>query len=270
MPWIKVDDHYSEHRKFADAGPLGHAMWLAGMAYCNRNLTDGYIPWSVALSLLTWAFLGEPKDGSAVIYRVAIATVDGRGDDDFEVVDSHFVIDILLRVGLWEEDGYGYRVHDYEEYQPTKAQVEADKAAKVAAGQAGGLASAQARGQARPRPFGQALSKPVPVPVPEPLASPVSNETGAQDARAISKENHDERRLVGGFTAEERALMATKATEALERKEAETPKKPRPAKAPPEDEETIAKCKAILEDPTTPDWKREAAREQLVVMGVPA
>lgn len=194
MPWIKVDDHYDEHRKFADAGPFGVALWLAGIAYCNRNLTDGYIPWGVARNLVSWEWLGAPDDGRALVNRAAYSYVDDRGEVDYEDITSQHVIDVLLRVGLWTNDGYGYRVHDYTNYQPTKAQVEADRAAKVAAGQAGGRASAQARGQApASAPVKQTPSKrsseiqaesnpvPVPVPVPQDSAPP---DGGAESPRA--------------------------------------------------------------------------------------
>jgi hypothetical protein len=39
-------------------------------------------------------------------------------------------------------------------------------------------------------------------------------------------------------------------------------------KKPPEDEETIIRCLAILADPESPDWKKSAAKDQLGFMGV--
>ena len=54
MPWVKIDDHFSEHPKHARVGPPGWGYWLAGLAYANRNLTDGFIPHAVAYSLATW------------------------------------------------------------------------------------------------------------------------------------------------------------------------------------------------------------------------
>lgn len=41
-------------------------------------------------------------------------------------------------------------------------------------------------------------------------------------------------------------------------------------KKPPEDEETVMRCQSILADPEAPTWKKDAAREQLKVMGVAA
>lgn len=141
MVWIKVDDHYDEHPKFARAGPLGVALWLAGMAYCNRNLTDGHVPWAVARNLVSWLYLDET--GPTQIYVGNPDSVHEEG-----AVTSPYVIELLISSGLWTEVTGGYHVHDYEHYQPTREQVEAEKAQKVAAGRAGGIAAAIARAKA--------------------------------------------------------------------------------------------------------------------------
>ncbi len=172
----------------------------------------------------------------------------------------------LVAANIVDMDGAEfYRIHGLEAERAQRSELAAIGGKARTSG-----AQRDASGRLLPSsglPARSSLSEPL-------LSAPIRTEPLPAPAAAGAATNgsikNDERRLVGGFTAEERALMAKVATEALERKEAETPKKPRPAKAPPEDEETIAKCKAILEDPTTPDWKREAAREQLVVMGVPA
>jgi len=158
MPWIRIDDHYDEHPKFARAGPLGVVMWLAGLAYCNRNLTDGFIPWNVARRLVSWEFLMTEGDRD-LIWDVAIGT--GMHGQE---VDCPLVIELLLSAGLWTEEAGGYRVHDYSDFQPTKAQVVAERASKAAAGRAGGIAAAAARATAG----AVAKSKPVPVPNPVP------------------------------------------------------------------------------------------------------
>lgn len=151
MPWVKLDDHFDEHPKLAEAGPLGIALWVSGLAYCNRNLTDGFIPYRVAHCLLSFEGIG---------------IFNGMQGQD---VTCEMVAGILVDAGLWEMDGRDYRVHDYLEFQPSKAEVIAARTNKVEAGRAGGLASAQARAQASatalPQAECQAKSKPVPVPV---------------------------------------------------------------------------------------------------------
>lgn len=121
--WVKIDDHVDQNTKIAQVGPLGFALWTAGLAYCNRTLTDGFIPWTVARSLLAWEFLAPPdENGKRRIYKMAAAS--GHVGLD---VSSEFVIDLLLYAGLWEVVDGGYEVHDYKDFQPTRAQVEADR-----------------------------------------------------------------------------------------------------------------------------------------------
>lgn len=173
MPWVRIDDHFDEHPKMAAVGPVGWGVWLAGLAYCNRNLTDGFIPYAIAEGIGGSWHVREPiRDEDEVEsglrethLRNRIWSIDIGSGMHGESITTAWVIGHLVRVGLWEEVAGGYRIHDYEDYQPTKAQVIADRAAKAAAGRAGGIASAAARGKAH----AQAEFKPVPVPnIPNP------------------------------------------------------------------------------------------------------
>jgi len=119
VPWVKVDDHFDEHPKHAKAGPLGWALWLAGLAYSNRNLTDGFIPWAVAQKLVAWEFL-DPPDEQGRQKRWTISMDCGMSGGEVMADD---VITRLLDAELWEECDGGYRVHDYRDYQPTKREV---------------------------------------------------------------------------------------------------------------------------------------------------
>jgi len=183
VPWVRIDDHFNEHPKLAAAGPLAWALWFAGLAYCNRNLTDGFIPWSVAHALVSWDFV----DGDDIrsIYVGSPMTVSEEGQ-----VTSRYVVDLIVEAGLWVETRGGFEVHDFAQYQPTKAAIEAERAAKIAAGRAGGVASATARATADARASakanGQAKSKPVPVPVPAPV-------TGIQGANPLEGRDADAR-----------------------------------------------------------------------------
>ena len=124
MVWVRIDDRYAENPKIVEAGPLCVALWLAGLAYCNRNLTDGFIPWSTARTLVDWEY--AERDGR----QITIAISCGIGGED---LTSNAVIKRLVEVGLWDvvRDGTepkhlrvkGYQVHDYEQYQPSRAQV---------------------------------------------------------------------------------------------------------------------------------------------------
>lgn len=157
MPWVKIDDGFSEHIKMVEVGPLGMALQMAALCYCNHHLTDGYVPGSVAKRLID-------LDGMPVTF----------GQLARKMIDA----------GVWTVDGDGYRIHDYLEFQPSKDQVMADREQKRTAGAKGGQASAQARASARgkaraqagaqasPQASPQAKSKPVPVPDPMPDPDP--------------------------------------------------------------------------------------------------
>lgn len=120
MSWVKIDDHIDEHPKVAQAGPLGLALFVASLAYCNRNLTDGYIPRSVALTLLE--FSHPDQDGNPL----PISVTNGMQGHD---ITAHDVIETLVDLHLWKTVRGGYRVHDYHDYQPTKARVLAEREA---------------------------------------------------------------------------------------------------------------------------------------------
>jgi len=155
LPWVRIDEEFPDHPKVVGAGPLGIAMQVAALCYCNRHLTDGFVPRSAARRLID---------------------LDGLG------VSADDVIGTLLGVGMWSRVEGGYQIHDYEHYQPTRAQVLAERERNARAGKKGGLARAGKRGAKRdasevvgePLSNGQAArlaepqaeSKPVPVPVP--------------------------------------------------------------------------------------------------------
>ena len=166
MPWVRIDDGYADHPKLAAVGPLGQALWLAGLAYCNRNLTDGFIPWSASQRLVTWTYRDDL--GQVSIYL---------GSHNDAPVTNEYVCGLLVGARLWIEVPGGFLIHDYEKYQPTKAQIMAEREAKAAAGRAGGLATAAARGKAH----AQAEFKPVPNPnVPNPVPRAPARDPNAE------------------------------------------------------------------------------------------
>ena len=110
MAWVKLDDTFPEHPKVLAAGPLAGWLHVCAIAYCNRNLTDGHVPGAVARRLA-------------------------------DVPSPQRHIDALVDQGLWLEDGPDYLLHDYLEYQPSKAKVleERERARKrMAASRANG------------------------------------------------------------------------------------------------------------------------------------
>jgi hypothetical protein len=132
MAWIQIDDHFDEHPKLQAIGPAAWGMWLAGLAYCNRNLTDGFIPWAKARSLVSFTYLGpdDHDERGRIVYELAITSgsgLAGHGED----LTAAIVIAQLLDVGLWEEVDGGYHIHDYTDWQKSKEQVLAERKASA-------------------------------------------------------------------------------------------------------------------------------------------
>jgi hypothetical protein len=189
--WVRLDDHFDEHPKIASVGPLGLALWVTALAYCNRNLTDGFIPASVASRLLAYEF--EEADGrSACVLIGGEYNADPQGQLGF-LPDRYYLPELLVGAGLWEHAKGGYQVHDYADFQPTRVQVEAERATKAAAGRAGGIAAATARAMAerqqnasRTPADAVAKSKPVPDPVPDPDPVPFPSPAAVSEPAAVA------------------------------------------------------------------------------------
>ena len=126
MTWVKLDDQFADHPKVVAAGPMAAWLYVCGLTYAARLMTDGYIP-------------------NAQVRR--LADIEGSDEQALRLVD----------VGLWEVVEDGFQIHDYEDYQLTRADIEK----KRAAGQAGGKASAKARATAPDEaPAGKVLNRP--------------------------------------------------------------------------------------------------------------
>jgi len=116
MSWIKLDDQWMDHPKIVRAGRDARDMWLASITWCAKHLTDGYFPKELLPSLAVSAGI--------------------------DVANCQTFARTLLDVCLWELHEDQYCIHDYLEYNPTKEQAEATKAARSIAGRAGGVAKA--------------------------------------------------------------------------------------------------------------------------------
>jgi hypothetical protein len=93
--WVRLDDGMAQHPKFVRSGPEAMALYVAGLCYCNRYRTQGLIPKLVVPSLLPG--LSEQR---ARELALRLATNAARPS--------------------WVEVGDHFRVHDYEEYQPSR------------------------------------------------------------------------------------------------------------------------------------------------------
>src|SRR5690606_24591325 len=87
----------SDHPKVLEVGPLAECLFVRGLTYASRYLTDGFVP-------------------ASHLRRM--------GDlDAFEEAGK------LVDAGLWYEAEGGFQIHDYLEYQPSSEKVKADREA---------------------------------------------------------------------------------------------------------------------------------------------
>src|SRR5258708_7101834 len=115
MTWIRLDDAMLDNPKIALVGPIGFALHVAGIVYCARNLTDGFIPYGHARRLLGVTWTEDLPDstnerGEARVWTLAM--VSGMSGEDGPAVIERMIAS-LQEVHLWEEAPRGYQVHDY-------------------------------------------------------------------------------------------------------------------------------------------------------------
>ncbi|MGW3072328.1 hypothetical protein [Kitasatospora sp. NPDC001132] len=122
MAWVRISDDFYDHPKFDAAGSLGIALWAAGLAWSNRNLTDGFIPRKTALRLLDFEDAAEAVSNAD---RNGVTNGPSNGYVTPEV--ARFVADRLVKAGLWEETEGGFAIHDYLDYQKSAAQITAER-----------------------------------------------------------------------------------------------------------------------------------------------
>jgi hypothetical protein len=115
MGWVRIDDGFADHPKIARVGPFGTWMQIQALCYANKNLTDGFIPFAVARGFMARA---DRIDGEGRIWTTGeFSGVVGHDPDDTDWPE------LLVEVGIWEPRPGGYQIHDYPEYQLTKAEI---------------------------------------------------------------------------------------------------------------------------------------------------
>ena len=100
MVWTKLDDGFPDNpkllRAIAKVGDVAGWLWVCGINYCNRHLTDGFIQAEVIPRILVHK---RPLDVAAA----------------------------LVASGCWDVVEGGYQVHDFLDHNPSRADVEASR-----------------------------------------------------------------------------------------------------------------------------------------------
>lgn len=108
MAWVKLDDSMPTHPKVMASGVDGYALDVAGISYCNRYSTDGFIASHVIGAVLP--MLRNPQKVAAK----------------------------LVEVGRWSQVEGGWLIHDYHDYQPTAEHQREVSQKRAEAGRIGG------------------------------------------------------------------------------------------------------------------------------------
>lgn len=171
MSWIKLDDRFADHPKIVEAGPEAAWLFICGLCYCARYLTDGLIP-------------------KAQVRKLA------------DIEDVKQSVTKLLSTCLWENAEDSYRVHDYLDYNLSREQALELSRKRTEAGSRGGRPSQKKQNETKLVSKTKANVKqnesktkavPVPVPVlvfvPESVPGESTSTTTATGARKKPRAN---------------------------------------------------------------------------------
>ena len=92
MPYAQLDDLFPDHPKVVGLSDAAFRVHVHGIFYCNRARSDGYVP-------PRFPYGWHPKAKQAIRE--------------------------LLAAGLWEQANSGYLIHDYLDWNRSRAQIEA-------------------------------------------------------------------------------------------------------------------------------------------------
>jgi hypothetical protein len=97
--WVRVDDAILDNPKILRAGLDGFAMYVAGLVYSARALSDGFIP--------------EPRLSTLLPWRNTVRNTVSN-------TDPVTLARKLVHLKLWRKVRDGYRIHDYLQYNPSR------------------------------------------------------------------------------------------------------------------------------------------------------
>lgn len=158
MPWVRVDDAFYDHPKWIEAGPLGIALWITALAWSNRNLTDGFIPFGQIPRLLIFDGLSWETGGVEGLFAV--------GED----ATAEAVATSLVKIGIFDDVPGGYLIHNYLKYQKSAEEIRDISVKRAESGRKGGLSKPEGTDEAgveQPGSKSEANVEPQPQPQPQ-------------------------------------------------------------------------------------------------------
>ncbi|MFD7416828.1 hypothetical protein [Kitasatospora purpeofusca] len=98
MPWVKLDDRFPSHRKVVLLSDKAFRLYVSALCWSSENLTEGRIA----------------DRELPVVTRVRGVKAAAKE---------------LEEAGLWDREPSGWVIHDYLEYNPDRAKVQAEREA---------------------------------------------------------------------------------------------------------------------------------------------
>jgi hypothetical protein len=95
MGWVRIDDNFPHHPKVVAVGATAMGLYVAALCHSNVFMTDGFVSKVCLGSVLEWKS-SKSKERA---------------------------VSALVAAGLWTVVEGGYQIHDYLDYQPSRAQI---------------------------------------------------------------------------------------------------------------------------------------------------
>jgi hypothetical protein len=105
VTWANFDDNFADHPKVLGLSDGAFRLHVSGIVYCSRYLTDGEVP-AVQVPRLMPNY------------------------------QAKYAAELVAR-DLWDRDGESYHIHDYLQWNRSRAQVTSERARKSEAGKRG-------------------------------------------------------------------------------------------------------------------------------------
>lgn len=136
MTWVKLDDQFPIHRKIAALSDPAFRLHCAALAWCARNLTDGFVSTSELAQVCAQVRAPEKFAAELVILRV------------WHLQDEPCPSEHCLAPHTHAENGspvQGWVIHDYLEYQQPRSKVLRIRKNRAVSGSEGGKKSGETR-----------------------------------------------------------------------------------------------------------------------------
>jgi 5-methylcytosine-specific restriction endonuclease McrA len=117
VSWVRFDDASEGHPKFLRAGLAAEGLHKRACCYASKQLTDGFVP-QVWVDQNTW---------------------------DLKPAERRRIVAALVTERLFEPVEGGYMIHDFLDFNPSRAQVEERQVEQHAVKSAAGKAGAEKR-----------------------------------------------------------------------------------------------------------------------------